>query len=111
MLSLIRDCVAAGARVVFATAAERTPLSYPLETLGIETQAIQVNDSAFDSWVAELNPALVVFDRFLMEEQFGWRVAEACPSALGYWIPKICSACVNIAAAKPPVIVPVACPA
>jgi hypothetical protein len=24
----------------------------------------------------------VLFDRFMMEEQFGWRVAENCPNAL-----------------------------
>jgi hypothetical protein len=24
----------------------------------------------------------VLFDRFMMEEQFGWRVAEKCPNAL-----------------------------
>jgi hypothetical protein len=31
--------------------------------------------------VKELNPA-VLFDRFMMEEQFGWRVSENCPDAL-----------------------------
>jgi hypothetical protein len=28
----------------------------------------------------ELNPSVVLFDRFMMEEQFGWRVN--CPNAL-----------------------------
>jgi hypothetical protein len=32
--------------------------------------------------VKELNPAVVLFDRFMMEEQFGWRVSENCPDAL-----------------------------
>jgi hypothetical protein len=32
----------------------------------------------------------VLFDRFMIEEQFGWRVAENCPDALRYWIQKIC---------------------
>jgi hypothetical protein len=31
--------------------------------------------------VKELNPAVVLFDRFMMEEQF-WRVSENCPDAL-----------------------------
>jgi hypothetical protein len=26
--------------------------------------------------VKELNPAVVLFDRFMMEEQIGWRVSE-----------------------------------
>uniref|UniRef100_UPI0035937F71 glycosyltransferase n=1 Tax=Pricia sp. TaxID=2268138 RepID=UPI0035937F71 len=30
----------------------------------------------------KLNPDIVVFDRFLTEEQFGWRVAEFVPKAL-----------------------------
>ena len=28
------------------------------------------------------NPDVVVFDRFMVEEQFGWRVEKACPNAL-----------------------------
>jgi hypothetical protein len=34
--------------------------------------------------VKELNPAVVLFDRFMMEEQFGWRVSENCPDAHDY---------------------------
>ncbi|MBL4942447.1 MAG: glycosyltransferase, partial [Colwellia sp.] len=29
-----------------------------------------------------LQPDVVMFDRFMMEEQFGWRVSEQCPQAL-----------------------------
>jgi glycosyltransferase involved in cell wall biosynthesis len=29
-----------------------------------------------------LQPNVVLFDRFMMEEQFGWRVAEHCPEAI-----------------------------
>ena len=36
----------------------------------------------FDRFVKELNPNIVLFDRFMTEEQFGWRVAEAVPSAI-----------------------------
>jgi hypothetical protein len=32
--------------------------------------------------VKELNPSVVLFDRFMMEGQFGWRVSENCPNAL-----------------------------
>jgi glycosyltransferase involved in cell wall biosynthesis len=32
--------------------------------------------------ITKLNPDVVVFDRFMIEEQFGWRVAENCPDAL-----------------------------
>jgi hypothetical protein len=29
-----------------------------------------------------MNPSVVLFDRFMMEEQFGWRVSENCPDAI-----------------------------
>jgi hypothetical protein len=29
-----------------------------------------------------LNPDIVVFDRYMTEEQFGWRVIKNCPKAL-----------------------------
>jgi O-antigen biosynthesis protein len=32
--------------------------------------------------LAELQPDLVLFDRFMMEEQFAWRVEKCCPAAL-----------------------------
>jgi hypothetical protein len=41
-----------------------------------------LNCSSFNTFIQELNPTIVLFDRFLMEEQFGWRVAEFCPKAL-----------------------------
>jgi len=43
---------------------------------------IQLNHSSFDDFVSELKPDLVIFDRFMMEEQFGWRVEKFCPDAL-----------------------------
>ena len=43
---------------------------------------MRVNDAAFDAWIAELQPEVVIFDRFMTEEQFGWRVAQLCPGTL-----------------------------
>jgi glycosyltransferase involved in cell wall biosynthesis len=53
-----------------------------LESLGVVKKSIALNCSSFDVFVKELNPIIVLFDRFMMEEQFGWRVAENCPDAL-----------------------------
>jgi len=53
-----------------------------LEALGISKASIQLNHSSFDEFISDLNPEIVLFDRFLTEEQFGWRVAEQCPEAL-----------------------------
>lgn len=68
--------------VNFATPAAQSEFSYPLEKIGVKTSIIELNDSRFDKFIAELNPGIVVFDRFMMEEQFGWRVQENCPEAI-----------------------------
>src|SRR5690606_3038175 len=51
-------------------------------SIGIEQVGIELNASSFDVFVQQLNPQMVLFDRFMTEEQFGWRVAEQCPNAL-----------------------------
>lgn len=43
---------------------------------------IQLNHDSFDTFVQELDPHIVLFDRFTAEEQFGWRVAEHAPRAI-----------------------------
>jgi hypothetical protein len=53
-----------------------------LEKLGIKTASYKPNDSSFDKYVKELDPRIVFFDRFMAEEQFGWRVKEQVPLAL-----------------------------
>ncbi|MFD2553130.1 glycosyltransferase [Sphingobacterium tabacisoli] len=68
--------------VHFASAAGKGEHSYDMTSLGIAEHMIQLNDSSFDSFVRELAPSIVVFDRFMVEEQYGWRVAEHCPDAL-----------------------------
>jgi glycosyltransferase involved in cell wall biosynthesis len=68
--------------VTFVCAASKSDKSFDLETLNIQTFDIQLNDSSFDVLVKEINPDIVLFDRFLTEEQFGWRIAENCPEAI-----------------------------
>ncbi|MDO6676710.1 glycosyltransferase [Tenacibaculum sp. 1_MG-2023] len=68
--------------ITFATPAQKTENSLNLTELGIEEKSIELNSSSFDDFVKELQPDVVLFDRFMMEEQFGWRVAEHCPKAL-----------------------------
>ncbi len=69
-------------KVTFASAASDSDFMFDVTQLGVEKVAIQMNDSGFDVFVKALNPSIVVFDRFMVEEQFGWRVAEQCPDAL-----------------------------
>jgi glycosyltransferase involved in cell wall biosynthesis len=82
MLSLLRTFRQQDWRVIFATPAQETDHMVDLSLESIESQKITLNDSAFDEWLKQINPDLVMFDRFLMEEQFGWRVTKHCPQAL-----------------------------
>lgn len=43
---------------------------------------IELNNHSFNEFVKDLNPDFVVYDRFLSEEQFGWRVAQECPDCV-----------------------------
>lgn len=82
MMQLLQSFLHAGWRVTFASPARVGEHQADLAALGIAQRAIVVNDSGFDSFVSELAPQVVLFDRFMMEEQFGWRVAKHCPQAL-----------------------------
>jgi glycosyltransferase involved in cell wall biosynthesis len=82
MIQLIKVLTDHGFSVTFASTAERGEYSADLETLGVIQKEIKLNDSSFDEFVAALEPDFVLFDRFMTEEQFGWRVAEFCPDAV-----------------------------
>ena len=71
-----------GHRITFASTAKMTPHGLDLGSLGVKTVPILLNHPGFDVFVREENPDLVIFDRFMVEEQFGWRVAEQAPGAL-----------------------------
>ncbi|WP_028376378.1 glycosyltransferase family 4 protein [Leeuwenhoekiella sp. MAR_2009_132] len=66
----------------FACAAGKTAYAENLNEQQVFTQEIQLNNSSFDTYIKELDPALVLFDKFVVEEQFGWRVKEQCPHAI-----------------------------
>jgi glycosyltransferase involved in cell wall biosynthesis len=68
--------------ITFASAASDSEFMFDITSIGIKKVSIAMNDSGFDTFIQELNPTIVLFDRFIVEEQFGWRVAEFCPNAL-----------------------------
>ena len=82
MMQLIRFFQEQLYAITFASTATKTKYSTDLEALGIKVQKIILNDSGFDTYVKELAPNIVLFDRFFTEEQFGWRVTEFAPNAL-----------------------------
>ncbi|MGV8842619.1 MAG: glycosyltransferase [Pseudomonas sp.] len=69
-------------QVIFASAAALSEHRADLAALEVEEKSIALNCDSFDAFVAALQPDVVLFDRFFTEEQFGWRVERACPTAL-----------------------------
>jgi len=82
MMQLLDVFKQQGYNIIIASAASRSDFSFDFSESEYETVEIKMNDSSFDVFVHELNPDVILFDRFLTEEQFGWRVAENCPDAL-----------------------------
>lgn len=68
--------------VIYASPAKFSENAENLKELGITQKQIQINNSEFDDYLQELQPTHVLFDRFMMEEQFGWRVVDHCPDAM-----------------------------
>ncbi len=82
MLQLIQFFQQQGYQVTLASPAQRTEHMADLTQLNVSCVDIKLNCASFDDYVQELQPDIVMFDRFMMEEQFGWRVSEHCPNAL-----------------------------
>ncbi|WP_084426781.1 glycosyltransferase [Aequorivita capsosiphonis] len=69
-------------QITFASTAAISERTFNLETRNISVKSILLNDSSFDEFLKPLNPEIVIFDRYITEEQFGWRVSETCPNTL-----------------------------
>lgn len=82
MLQLIALFQKQDYEITFLCSAMPSDFSFDLSTISVKTQAIQLNESSFDTIIKKLNPNVVLFDRFMIEEQYGWRVMEQCPNAL-----------------------------
>jgi len=82
MLQLIDFFINQNYTVVFATSCKKSTNAFDLESLNVQVVEILLNHSSFDFFVKDLNPEVVLFDRFMTEEQFGWRITENCPDAL-----------------------------
>ncbi len=82
MMQLIEVFKSQNYQITFASPCAKTDNAFNLESIGVYQTSIELNNSSFDVFVKDLNPDVVLFDRFMMEEQFGWRVTEKCPDAL-----------------------------
>jgi len=68
--------------ITFLSAAAKSAFSADLDLLSVATKNIELNAGSFDAEMKQLDPDIVLFDRFMMEEQYGWRVLKNCPNAL-----------------------------
>ncbi|WP_179221500.1 glycosyltransferase [Sphingobacterium cellulitidis] len=82
MLQLVDLFLSHGYKITFASAASKSEFSFPLQEKDVQEIEIKLNDSSFDEILKELNPEIVLFDRFMVEEQYSWRVAQNCPDAI-----------------------------
>lgn len=82
ILQLMDLFLAQDFEITFASAAQESEFSFDLHSKGIQKKSIELNSSSFDEFVAKLQPDIVLFDRYISEEQFGWRISENCPEAI-----------------------------
>nr|WP_223551611.1 glycosyltransferase [Aestuariivivens sp. NBU2969] len=81
MMQLIETFKSVNYSITFASTSVKTEHAFNLEGIGISQVKIELNHSSFDKFIKALSPDVVLFDRFMVEEQFGWRVAKQCPNA------------------------------
>lgn len=82
MMQLIAFYKSQGYKITFVSTAKTSEFQVDLNAINIETSTIELNSGSFDEYIKGLNPNVVIFDRFMTEEQFGWRVIENCPKAI-----------------------------
>ena len=71
-----------GWEITYSSPSKENSFTEILQKEGISTIKVQANSSTFDTWIQSYQPHYVIFDRFVIEEQFGWRVAENSPSSV-----------------------------
>jgi len=69
-------------QITFVSSASISSNSADLKSLGIHQQQVNLNEDSFDRFLQELQADVVLFDRFISEEHFGWRVSEQLPHAI-----------------------------
>ncbi|MFK8059214.1 MAG: glycosyltransferase [Polaribacter sp.] len=82
MLQLIEQFLKQNWDITFASTSQKNEKAIDLISLGVKEVFIELNNASFDVFINQLQPTIVLFDRFMIEEQFGWRVAENCPNAI-----------------------------
>jgi len=70
MLQLIEAFKSDDYQITFASPCAKSDNAFNLQSIGVSQISIELNKASFDDFVKQLNPDVVLFDRFMMEEQF-----------------------------------------
>ncbi|MEM5564402.1 glycosyltransferase [Psychroserpens sp. AS72] len=82
MMQLISFFQSQKYQITFASACAKSDNAFDLSTIDVEKVTIELNHSSFNDFILKQKPDIVLFDRFMTEEQFGWRVSQHCPNAI-----------------------------
>ena len=82
MLQLIDFFAERYDEVIFSCPATKTEASYLPDYKNLSQRQIEINSNTFNDFISDLKPDIVVYDRFVSEEQFGWRVRQESPDTL-----------------------------
>ncbi len=82
MMGIVNALLQGGWKVTFVSAATDSLHKADISALGVNIATVALNDSSFDDFAKALRPDIVIFDRFMTEEQFSWRVRNVCPQAM-----------------------------
>lgn len=82
MLQLIDLFLEMNFKITFLSAANASAFSYDFQNLEVQNFNIKLNDDSFDDVIKKISPDIVMYDRYVSEEQFGWRIAKICPNVM-----------------------------
>lgn len=82
VINVIDSLKEAGYDITVASPSRENDFSERLKLQEVTVKPVAINDLGFDMWIAEAQFDLAILDRFIIEEQFGWRIAEHSPSTI-----------------------------
>lgn len=81
MLQIIHAFLNQGFGVHFISSAKRTDFSEVISHFHYQESLVRMNTNQLDEILNNQQPDIVVYDRFMVYEQFGWKVEELIPNS------------------------------
>lgn len=75
-------CEKAGWKVSVLSSARPNEWMERLRKRGFEVASFDPNDSSVEAWLQKQNPDVAIFDRFVTEEQWAWRIQKLFPNTV-----------------------------